>query len=121
MMTSGVGHLAADSECETLELCREILSYFPFNNIENPPFISPVDEPLRMDEVLNPIILLDILEIQLEWAQNAIIGLAWMGGHSIGIIAQEPSNLAGVDSVSGKHVITGYCYVIDCDYLHYRT
>ena len=54
------GYFAPDSttEDEALALTRRVLSYFPSNNVENPPYITPDDDPLRMDEELNSIVLL---------------------------------------------------------------
>jgi len=120
MGVSGVAHLAAHSEQEALALARQALSYLPSNNVENPPYQAPGDDPMRMDEALNHIVPLDpaepyamhtviqsivdrdtFLEVQPAWAQNAIVGLARIGGHSVGIVAQEPSRLAGV--IGRKH------------------
>ncbi|MBM3134095.1 MAG: methylmalonyl-CoA carboxyltransferase, partial [Chloroflexi bacterium] len=53
---SGVAHFAADSEEECLYLVRRLLSYIPSNNVEDPPYVPPTDDPLRMDEELNNII-----------------------------------------------------------------
>ncbi|MFN3309400.1 MAG: acyl-CoA carboxylase subunit beta, partial [Anaerolineales bacterium] len=53
---SGVCHLAADSEADALYLVRKLLSYIPQNNLEDPPFVPPVDDPLRMEEALDDII-----------------------------------------------------------------
>ncbi len=112
---SGVCHLAADSEADALYLIRKLLSYIPQNNMEDPPFIDDLDDPLRMDEALNSIIPEDpskpydikdairmivdgniFFEIQETYAQNIVIGFARMGGHSVGIVANQPAVLAGV-------------------------
>src|SRR5512135_2118165 len=53
---SGVCHLAADSEPDALYLIRKLLSYIPQNNMEDPPFLSIDDDPLRMEERLNSIV-----------------------------------------------------------------
>lgn len=129
---SGNAHLATRSEEEALALCRRVVSYFPSNNVENPPFIVPEDDPLRMDEELNSIVPIDpsipysmheviqrvsdrdtFLEIQPEWAQNAIVGLARIGGHSAGIIAQEPSIMAGVIDIDAADKITRFVRMCD--------
>jgi propionyl-CoA carboxylase beta chain len=112
---SGVCHLAADSEADALYLIRKLLSYIPQNNMEDPPFIDDLDDPLRMDDALNSIIPEDpskpydikdairmivdgniFFEIQETYAQNIVIGFARMGGHSVGIVANQPAVLAGV-------------------------
>lgn len=129
---SGNAHLATQSEEEALATCRRVVSYFPSNNVENPPFITPNDDPLRMDEELNAIIPLDpavpysmheviqyvvdrqtFLELQPDWAQNAIVGLARIGGHSVGIIAQEPSIMAGVIDIDAADKITRFVRMCD--------
>jgi len=115
MSVSGVAHLAVASEKAALEMARHFLSYLPSNNVENPPFIKSNDNSTRMDEALNSIVPIDpaepyimhqviekiidsrsFLEIQADWARNAIVGLARIGGHSVGIVAQEPAIMAGV-------------------------
>jgi len=133
MSVSGTAHLATKTEQEALELCRRVLSYLPSNNVENPPFIAPVDDPLRMDDELNSIVPLDpaapyamhdviehivdrgsFLEIQPTWARNAIIGLARIGGHSVGIVAQEPMSMAGVIDIDASDKITRHVRMCDC-------
>jgi propionyl-CoA carboxylase beta chain len=90
---TGTAHIAAESEEDALQLTRRILGYFPSNNIENPPYIPPEDDPLRMEEDLNSFIPLDptlpyrmhdiiekvvdqnsFIELQPNWARNAIVG-----------------------------------------------
>lgn len=112
---SGVCHVAADSEADTLYLIRKLLGYLPQNNMEDPPFVPSNDDPLRMEEALNDIIpddpnkpydmkevirlLVDqgqFFEIHESYAQNIVVGFARLGGHSIGIVANQPAVLAGV-------------------------
>jgi len=133
MSVSGVAHLAAGSEQEALALARRVLSYLPSNNVENPTYTPPTDDPLRMDSALNHIVPLDpaepysmhaviqaivdkntFLEIQPDWAQNAIIGLARIGGHSVGIVAQEPSRIAGVIDIDASDKMTRFVRMCDC-------
>jgi propionyl-CoA carboxylase beta chain len=130
---SGTAHLMADSEQEALALCRRALNYLPSNNVENPPYIPPTDDPLRMDEALNAIVPLDpsepysmhevighvvdsgeFFELQPTWALNAIVGLARIGGHSVGIVAQEPSVMAGVIDIDAADKITRFVRMCDC-------
>ncbi|MFZ5809202.1 MAG: acyl-CoA carboxylase subunit beta [Chloroflexota bacterium] len=113
--TSGVCHLASDSEADALFLIRKLLSYMPQNNMEDPPFVPNGDDPLRMEEALDNIIpdepnkpydMRDVLrlilddgiffEIQESYAQNIVIGFGRLGGHSVGLVANQPSVLAGV-------------------------
>jgi len=96
-------------------LVRKLLSYIPQNNMEDPPFIPNGDDPLRMEEVLDTIIPEDagkpydirevinyivddtlFFEIQEHYAANIVIGFARLGGHSVGIVANQPAVLAGV-------------------------
>jgi acetyl-CoA carboxylase carboxyltransferase component len=112
---SGVCHVAVDSEADTLYLIRKMLSYMPQNNMEDAPFIVPLDDTLRMDEALDTIIpndagkpydikevigmVMDLgsfFEIHEGYAQNIVVGFARLGGHSVGIVANQPAVLAGV-------------------------
>jgi propionyl-CoA carboxylase beta chain len=112
---SGVCHIAADSEADTLYLVRKLLGYLPQNNMEDPPFILGGDDPLRMDETLDSMIpddpgkpydIKDVIrlivdngqffEIHENYAQNIVVGFARLGGHSAGIVANQPAVLAGV-------------------------
>jgi len=112
---SGVCHIAADSEGDALYLIRKLLGYLPQNNMEDPPFMLGGDDPLRMDEALDTMIpddpgkpydIKDVIrlvvdngqffEIHENYAQNVVVGFARLGGHSVGIVANQPAVLAGV-------------------------
>jgi acetyl-CoA carboxylase carboxyltransferase component len=112
---SGVCHIAADTEANTLFLVRKLMSYLPQNNMEDPPFLPTGDSPLRREKALDSIIpddpskpydiknvislLVDdseFYEIQEAFARNIVIGFARLGGHSVGIVANQPAYLAGV-------------------------
>jgi acetyl-CoA carboxylase carboxyltransferase component len=112
---SGVSHLAAENEEDALFLIRELLTYLPANNLEDPPHRPTADDPLRTDRALDSIVpddpgkpydmkqvilrLVDdgrFFEIHAHWAQNIIVGFARLGGQSVGIVAQQPNVLAGV-------------------------
>jgi acetyl-CoA carboxylase carboxyltransferase component len=129
--TSGVCHVAADSEADTLYLIRKMLGYLPQNNMEDPPFM-PGDDPLRMDEDLNSIIpddankpydikevitkIMDsgqFFEIHENYAQNIVVGFARLGGHSVGIVANQPAVLAGVLDIDASE--KGARFVRFCD------
>jgi len=130
---SGVAHLSVPSEQAALEMARHFLSYLPSNNVENPPYVQPNDDLGRMDESLNsiipfeanePYIMHDViekivdtdsfLEIQPDWARNAIVGLARIGGHSVGIVGQEPSIMAGVIDIDAADKMTRFVRMCDC-------
>ncbi|MBZ0282012.1 MAG: acyl-CoA carboxylase subunit beta [Anaerolineae bacterium] len=112
---SGVCHLVADNETQALMLARELMSFLPQNNMEDPPFVPTNDDPLRADVELDSIIpdnpnkpydmkevvrrVVDdghFFEIHEFFAQNIVVGFARLGGHSVGIIANQPQVLAGV-------------------------
>jgi propionyl-CoA carboxylase beta chain len=112
---SGVCHVAVDTEADTLYLIRKLLSYFPQNNLEDPPFVPNGDDPLRMDEALDSLIphdpskpynIKDVIhrimddgaffEIHENYAQNIVVGFARLGGHAVGVIANQPAVQAGV-------------------------
>jgi len=128
---SGVCHVAADSEADTLYLIRKMLGYLPQNNMEDPPFML-ADDPLRMDEALNSIVpdgankpydIKDVIrlivdngqffEIHEGYAQNIVVGFARLGGHSIGIVANQPAVLAGVLDIDASE--KGARFVRFCD------
>ncbi|MBW8012014.1 MAG: acyl-CoA carboxylase subunit beta [Chloroflexi bacterium] len=113
--TSGVCHVAADSEADTLYLIRKLLTYLPQNNMEDPPYKPTRDNPLRREDSLNRIIpddpskpydikevislIMDdgqFFEIHENFAMNIVVGFSRLGGHSVGIIANQPAVLAGV-------------------------
>lgn len=133
MARSGTAHLLTQTEQQALDLCRQVLSYLPSNNVEDPPLMPTDDDPLRMDEALNHIVPMDsttpysmhevigrvvdagsFLEIQPLYAQNAIIGLARIGGNSVGIVAQEPSVMAGVIDIDASDKIARFVRMCDC-------
>ncbi len=133
MALSGTAHLAAASEPEVLALCRRVLGYLPANNIESPPAVATTDDPQRMDEALNHLVPLDpaadydmrvvieglvdrgsFLELQPAWATNVLVGLARLGGDSIGLVAQAPSVMAGVIDIDAADKIARFVRMCDC-------
>jgi len=132
MAVSGVASLSARNETESLALCRQLLTYLPANNMENPPSIAPSDDPFRLDETLNTIVpeddtrpysmhevisrvvdLNSFFEIQPAFALNAVVGFARFNGASVGIVAQEPSALAGVIDIDASDKITRFVRFCD--------
>jgi propionyl-CoA carboxylase beta chain len=111
---SGVAHLVAKDDYSALALVRELLSYMPSNNAEDPPYVESDDPIDRQEEVLDDVVpaepqkpydIRDIiwkvvddgrfLEIQKDFAQNIVVGFARIGGKSVGIVANQPNHLAG--------------------------
>jgi methylmalonyl-CoA decarboxylase subunit alpha len=112
---SGTAHLITKDEESALALVRYVLGYLPANNVENPPLVASADNPDRLAENLNSLVPMDpglpysmhevidavvdqgsFLELQAGYARNAIVGLARFDGMTVGILAQEPSVMAGV-------------------------
>lgn len=129
---SGVAHFAADSDEHALRITREILSFVPSNNLENPPFVETGDPFDRTNEDLNsavpessnqPYDIRDIInavvdggyffEVQEHFAQNIVIGFARLGGYSVGIVANQPAYLAGVLDIDAS--VKGARFVRFCD------
>ncbi|MGI8669354.1 MAG: acyl-CoA carboxylase subunit beta, partial [Aridibacter sp.] len=130
---SGVAHFAADDDEHCLRLTRELLSFVPSNNMENPPFIKSADPSDRADEKLNAVIpiasnqpydIRDIVnsvvdenyffEIQELFAQNIVIGFARLGGFSVGIVANQPAFLAGVLDIDASVKAARFVRFCDC-------
>jgi methylmalonyl-CoA decarboxylase subunit alpha len=130
--TSGTAHLTTPTEPEAMALVRHALSYFPSNNVDNPPFITSDDSPDRMDESLNSIVpaypgaaysihevihhVVDkgsFLELQSTFACNAVVGFARLGGNSIGIVGNEPSVMAGVMDIDAADKISRFVRLCD--------
>jgi acetyl-CoA carboxylase carboxyltransferase component len=130
---SGVAHLAARDEAESLDVTRRILGYLPQNNLSDPPFV-PTDDPVdRRDPELDRIVPDDpqkpydmhdvinrifddggFLEIQPGWAANIIIGFARLGGRSVGVVAQQPSILAGALDINSSIKAARFVRTCDC-------
>ena len=130
---SGVAHFEGASETETLGLVRELLSFMPSNNVDDPPFV-PTDDPSdRRDPALatmvpdNPNKPYDMrkvieavvdegyfLEVQPAFAQNMLCGFARLGGRSVGIVANQPAFLAGSLDIDGSVKAARFVRFCDC-------
>jgi acetyl-CoA carboxylase carboxyltransferase component len=129
---SGVAHFATDNEEECLYVIRRLLSFMPQNNLEDPPSVPATDDPGRMDAELNEIVPEnpnkpydmkevierivdngDFLEVHEQYAQNIIVGFARFNGRAVGIVAQQPSVLAGVLDIDAS--VKGARFVRFCD------
>jgi propionyl-CoA carboxylase beta chain len=130
---SGVAHLAARDEAESIDLTRRILSYLPQNNLEEPPLVDsrdPIDrqdpeldhivpddpqKPYDMQDVIKHIVDDGVfLEIQPAWAANIITGFARLNGRSVGIVAQQPSVLAGALDINASIKAARFVRTCDC-------
>lgn len=132
LSTSGTASLTGKDEREAIALCRKILGYLPGNNVDNAPFLPTNDFPNRMDPDLNSLVPMEpttpyfmhdaiirivdtgsFLELQSTFASNAIIGFARMDGHSVGILSQEPSVMAGVIDIDAADKMTRFVRFCD--------
>jgi propionyl-CoA carboxylase beta chain len=130
--TSGVAHFAADDEPHCLDQIRRLMAFLPSNNLDDPP-VRPTTDPVdRMDEALDSVVpdqptrsydMLsviravvddgDFLEVHADYAQNIVVGFAHLGGRSVGIVAQQPTVLAGVLDINAS--VKGARFVRFCD------
>jgi propionyl-CoA carboxylase beta chain len=111
---SGVAHFAVDDDRACLAKIRELLSFLPQNNMEEPPLHATDDPPDREDASLDSLIPAEtnkpydvkqlieavvddrrFLEVHALYAPNIVVGFARFGGRSAGIVANQPSVLAG--------------------------
>ena len=112
--TSGVAHFSVADDRECLRLIRELLSYWPGNNLDEAPrrpSADPIDrEEASLDAIVpaspnQPYDMLDLihavadegafLEVHRHYARNIVVGFARLGGRSVGIVANQPAHLAG--------------------------
>lgn len=129
---SGVAHFAHDSEPESLAAVRELFQYIPQNNTELPPAGSgdtpPQDAVDRLLDVVpdnpnRPYDMRDVLramtdggrfqEVHAQYAPNLLVGFAHIGGHAVGIVANQPAVLAGVLDIDAS--VKGARFVRFCD------
>jgi propionyl-CoA carboxylase beta chain len=130
---TGNCHFVAENDNQCLEMVRYLLSFLPQNNMEEPPFTDTGDDPNRMDEELLKIIPDDpnktydmkqvitrvmdnnqLMEVHENFAPNLIVGFARLGGHSVGIVAQQPSVYAGVIDVDASDKGARFVRLCDC-------
>ncbi|MHB8507477.1 MAG: acyl-CoA carboxylase subunit beta [Candidatus Dormibacteria bacterium] len=131
-LKSGVAHFIADSEKYSFQQIRDLLSYLPQNNTEKPPFVATDDPAERMDRELQTVVpdastapydMHDVitrvvdkgvfLETQPYFAQNLITGFARLGGHSVGVVANQPRIMAGALDINAS--VKGGRFVRFCD------
>ena len=129
---SGVAHLLADDESACFEQLRTLLAFLPANNLEEPPYRRPDDDPERMDESLQTIVpdspkkpydmkavveaVVDdshFFETQPLWARNLVTGFARLDGHVVGVVGNQPMVLAGTLDIDAS--TKGARFVRFCD------
>ncbi len=130
--TSGVSHFTAAGDAEAIQLARRLLSYWPLNNLEDPPGIAPVEpsggpaEGLAKTVPEDPNSPYDVhaviervldgsswLESQPAWAPNLVVGFARLGGRPVGVVANQPAVLAGCLDIAAS--TKGARFVRFCD------
>ena len=129
---SGVAHFAYDDEETCLAEVRYLLSMLPSNNREMAPALHPTgprdehrpaladlvpadgNRPYDMRRVIEEIVDDgDCLEVHERWATNVIVGLARLGGHVVGIVANQPQTLAGVLDIKSSEKAARFVQMCD--------
>ena len=130
---SGVAHFAAENEQSSIVLTRELLSYLPSNNAEDPTVVPSEDDPFRTDEALRTLVPLNpnkpydikevvrsvvdqrhFFEVHEHYARNIVVGFARLNGRSVGIVANQPAVLAGVLDISASVKAARFVRFCDC-------
>jgi propionyl-CoA carboxylase beta chain len=129
---SGVAHFAVEDDNECIALIRELLSFMPGNNLDDPPLV-PTDDPADREEAAldalippspnQPYDMLDLihavadagyfLEVHEHYAKNLVVGFARLGGRPVGIVANQPAHLAGTLDINAS--VKGARFVRFCD------
>lgn len=129
---SGVAHFVGSDEEQTLQMVRYLMSFVPSNNLDDPPYFPPTDDPRREerglidlmpDESNKPYDMHEVIKLVFDdaeffevfpnWAQNIITGFARLNGHSVGVVANQPRILAGVLDIDSS--TKGARFVRFCD------
>jgi propionyl-CoA carboxylase beta chain len=129
---SGVAHFISPDEEACLDDARYLLSFLPQNNVDPPPFTEPSDPRDRQDPELDTLIpdeptkpydikavirrVVDdgeFLEIHERFATNIVCGFARLGGHSVGVVGNQPQSLAGVLDIDSS--VKAGRFVRTCD------
>jgi len=129
---SGVAHVMAEDDRHCLQLMRRLLSFLPSNNVDEAPLTESTDPVDREDDALDRLVpeepdrpydmkelirsVVDdgeLFEIHEHFAQNLVVGFARLGGQPVGIVANQPSVLAGVLDINAS--VKGARFVRFCD------
>ena len=131
--TSGVAHFLAENDEDCLTLIRDLLSYLPLNNLEDPPRIASSDPIDRVAEQLDTLVpeesnqpydirsLIELvvdhgefLETQPHFARNIVTGFARLDGQPVGLVANQPAFLAGVLDINASTKAARFVRFCDC-------
>jgi propionyl-CoA carboxylase beta chain len=129
---SGVAHFTVPNDAACLAAIRELLSYLPSNNLDEPPPAASDDPPEREEPALDELVPADpnkpydikrliagvvddgrFLEVHAAYAKNLVVGFARLGGRSVGVVANQPAYLAGVLDIDAS--LKGARFVRFCD------
>jgi propionyl-CoA carboxylase beta chain len=130
---SGVAHFEGQDDTETLAMVRELLSFLPSNNLDDPPLHATLDDRDRRDPSLATVIpdnpnkpydMHDVIqavvddryffEVHQGFARNIIVGFARLGGRPVGIVANQPAFLAGVLDIDASTKAGRFVRFCDC-------
>ncbi len=130
--TSGVAHFMAQDDTHCLQMIRELLSFLPQNNLDEPPLQTTQDPSDRMDPELDSIVPAEsdvpydiksiisrvvddgyLFEVAEHFAKNIVVGFARIVGHSVGIVANQPCVLAGCLDIDAS--LKGARFIRFCD------
>jgi methylmalonyl-CoA carboxyltransferase 12S subunit len=132
MNTSGVVHFVAENDLEAIKICQRLLSFLPSNNLDDPPIVDPDRRHMRDDsldrvvpddckqpydvrEIITRIVDRgDFLEVQKEYAKNLVIGFGRIVGRTVGIVANQPSVLAGALDINASDKGARFVRFCDC-------
>jgi len=129
---SGVAHFISRDDADCCAMIRELLSFLPSNNMEDPPHHATNDSPTRREESLNSLVPEDALkpydmkdaihavadegyffEVHEHYAKNIVVGFARLDGRPVGIVANQPAFLAGTLDINAS--VKGARFVRFCD------
>jgi len=130
--TSGVAHFIARDDAECLAMIRELMSFLPLNNLEDPPRRVTADPWDRVEIALDHLVPVDpmlpydikdavqavvdenyLFEVQEHYARNIVVGFARLDGRPVGIVANQPAILAGCLDINAS--VKGARFVRFCD------
>ncbi len=130
--TSGVAHFISRDDADCCAMLRELLSFLPSNNMEDPPRRATDDPVDRREESLNSLVpedpqkpydIKDVLhalvddgyffEVHEHYARNLVVGFARFDGRPVGIVANQPAFLAGTLDINAS--VKGARFVRFCD------
>jgi acetyl-CoA/propionyl-CoA carboxylase carboxyl transferase subunit len=138
---SGVAHFVASDEDHALAITKQLLSYLPSNNVDTPPRAEPADDPARADPALDTLVPPDgsqaydvrevitrvfdkytsteggqassFFEVHARFAPNAVVGFARLHGEVIGVVANQPTHMAGVLDIDASDKIARFVRFCD--------